>query len=101
MAQFRKVAGIGDLAEGKGKQVEIEGQTLALFRVEGKFYAIDNSCVHQGGPLADGVLEGTLITCPWHAWKFDITTGTSPINPNARCRTFPVKVVGDDLLVEV
>ena len=51
MAQFRKVAGIGDLTEGEGKQVEIEGQSLALFRVDGKFYAIDNTCIHQGGPI--------------------------------------------------
>jgi nitrite reductase (NADH) small subunit len=62
--------------EGSGTILVLEnGQEIALFCLEGQFYAIDNICPHEGGPLGNGELEGAVVTCPWHGWQFDIKTG--------------------------
>jgi nitrite reductase (NADH) small subunit len=61
-----KVAKTGDLSPGQGKVFQAEGQTIALFNVDGSFYAIDNTCTHAGGPLGEGGLVGDEVTCPWH-----------------------------------
>src|ERR1700750_2028167 len=70
-----KVAEVGDVAVGEGRVIETEGRTLALFNVDGTFYAIDNTCPHRGGPLGEGDLDGRFAICPWHAWRWDVTTG--------------------------
>jgi nitrite reductase/ring-hydroxylating ferredoxin subunit len=79
--------------------VEVQGKTIALFHCDGRFYATDNTCLHRGGPLGEGSLSGTIITCPWHGWEFDVTSGVSTMNPAAKVKTFEVAVEGDDLLV--
>ena len=66
MASFIKVAKVAEVPEGSGKLVEAGGKQIALFNAGGKFYAIDNACKHRGGPLAEGELDGTTMTCPWH-----------------------------------
>jgi nitrite reductase/ring-hydroxylating ferredoxin subunit len=58
---------------GRGSKIEI-----ALFNLDGAFYAISNFCIHQGGPLSKGVLEGDVVTCPWHGWKYSVKNGMSP-----------------------
>jgi nitrite reductase/ring-hydroxylating ferredoxin subunit len=77
---------------GEGRVVEANGHTLAVFNVEGTFFAIDNRCVHRGGPLGEGPLEGSVVTCPWHAWRFDVTTGANVNNPAVKVACFPVMV---------
>lgn len=101
MATFVKAAKTGDLRPGDGKVVEIGGKSLALFNVEGRFYCIDSTCVHRGGPIGEGFLDGTIVTCPWHGWQFDLTDGCGKTNPASRIGTYEVKVEGDDLLVAV
>lgn len=96
-----KVGAAADVAPGSVKAVDVSGQEVAVYNVDGKFYATSNVCPHQGGPLAEGMLEGTSIICPWHAWAFDVETGASPVNPRAKVPCFPVKVEGDDLFVGV
>ena len=76
-----KVAEVGDLPVGEGRVIEAEGRTLALFNVDGTFYAIDNTCPHRGGPLGEGDLQGRYAICPWHAWRWDVTTGSNANNP--------------------
>jgi nitrite reductase/ring-hydroxylating ferredoxin subunit len=97
-----KVANVGDLSTGTGKVVEAEGKTLALFNLGGTFYALDNRCTHLGGPLGEGTVEGTRVTCPWHGSVFDITTG-QVVGPPARrpVATFRVHVERDEVLVEL
>jgi nitrite reductase (NADH) small subunit len=94
-----RAAAHGDVERGKSLAVTVEGWELALHSVEGRLYCTTNVCPHQGRPLAGGVLEGTRLTCPWHAWIFDVTTGEAPFNPFARIPCLPVKVEGDDILV--
>src|SRR6267143_4065556 len=75
MAQFTKVASTTDLAPGAAKCVEVAGKKLALFNLEGSFYAIDDTCTHRGGPLSEGEVSGEEVTCPWHGAIYNIKTG--------------------------
>ncbi len=99
MPEFKRVAGTGDLKPGMGMVAEVDGQAIALFNVDGTFYAIDNTCVHRGGPLGEGELEGDVVTCPWHAWQFNVKTGVSVNNPSACVKSYQVQVDGNDIKV--
>jgi nitrite reductase/ring-hydroxylating ferredoxin subunit len=85
-----RVAAAGELAHGEGRVVEVEGRALALFNVDGRYYAIDNVCPHRGGPLAEGDLDGRVVSCPWHAWRFDVTTGANVNNPAVKAGCYAV-----------
>ncbi len=101
MAKLTKVADTADLAPGQGKVVEADGKALALFNVDGTFYAIDNTCLHRGGPLGEGDLDDRVVTCPWHGWRWDVTTGQNAINASVRVGCYPVRVDGTSVLVEL
>ena len=91
-ANWVRVAAAGDIAPGEGQVVESGGHALAVFNVEGRYYAIDNACSHRGGPLGEGDLEGSVVSCPWHAWRWDVTSGANVNNPAVRVACFPVEV---------
>jgi len=78
-----------------------EDLAIAVFRVGDAFYAIDNRCPHKGAPLGEGALEGTVVTCPWHGFTVDVTTGICPRNRVLRVRTFEVEEIGDGLKIVV
>ncbi|WP_165243871.1 Rieske (2Fe-2S) protein [Paludisphaera soli] len=101
MPKFVKMAVREELPVGASKEVEFEGRVYALFNVEGRIAAIDGICPHQGGPLADGPLEGCMVACPWHGWEFDVQTGKTPLGPKIKIDVFEVKVEGEDVLVLV
>ena len=101
MGEFVKVAQVGDLQPGAGKVVTVKDKTIALFNVDGTFYAIDNTCVHRGGPLGEGEMEGNVVTCPWHGWQYDVKTGVSETNPSAKVQTYQVKVDGSAVMVSI
>ena len=101
MGTFIKVAKTSELAAGQGKVVEAGGRELALFNVGGAYHAIDNLCKHRGGSLGEGELDGTVVTCPLHAWTYDVTTGECFDDPACPVDRFAVKIEGDDILVEV
>ena len=86
MSRFVKLATLGELPVGAAKEAEFEGRVYGLFNVDGEILAIDAICPHQGGPLVDGSLEGTMVTCPWHGWQFDVKTGKTPLGPKIRKR---------------
>lgn len=90
--EFTDVAGTSELPPGSQRIVQARGREIALFNVEGRIYAIDNTCFHRGGPLGEGLLEGTVVTCPWHEWSFDVRTGKCTFNPDASVDTFDVRV---------
>ncbi|MEK6606992.1 MAG: Rieske 2Fe-2S domain-containing protein [Myxococcota bacterium] len=99
MVNFINVAKASSVAPGMGTTVEVDGKPIALFNVGGKFYAIDNTCKHRGGPLGEGELEGTIVTCPWHGWQYDVTSGVCQMNPNVKLACYAVAVEGDDVKV--
>jgi nitrite reductase (NADH) small subunit/3-phenylpropionate/trans-cinnamate dioxygenase ferredoxin subunit len=90
-----------DLPPGQGRVVEAGAHTLAVFNVEGRFYALDNACPHRGGPLGEGDLEGPVVSCPWHAWRWDVRTGANTNNPAVRVACYPVELDGEQLVVEL
>lgn len=90
-----------ELGPGRFRCVLVEGQKIILYNVEGTFYATSATCAHLGGPLDQGLFQDGVVTCPWHGWQFDVRTGESTYDPGRSVATYPVKVVGDDLLVEV
>jgi nitrite reductase/ring-hydroxylating ferredoxin subunit len=96
-----KVGETADLKPGEARVVEAGGKTLALFNANGTYYALDNSCLHRGGPLGEGELEGTIVTCPWHGWRWDVSTGANTNNPAVKVSCFPVKVEGTAVFVEL
>ena len=97
-----KVAETGEIAEGKGKAVQVGNKKIALFQIEGKYYAIDDKCTHRGGPLSEGAVDGKTVTCPWHGASFDITSGT-PLTPpaSAAVSCYPVVVEGSTLKIDL
>lgn len=101
MPTLTKVAKKSDVPPGTGKVVETGGKTIAVFNCEGTFYATDNTCKHRGGPLGEGSLSGTTVTCPWHGWEYDVTSGECQIDPSITVQRFDVKVDGDDILVSI
>ena len=101
MATLTKVASKADIPAGTGKVVEVGGKSIAMFNCEGTFYAIDNTCKHRGGPLAEGSLSGTTVSCPWHGWEYDVTTGACQMDPSIIVQKFDVKIEGDDILVSL
>ncbi len=103
MAEFVSVIKAGDVAAGQVKQIELEnGTQICLANVDGTFYAIGGKCTHLGGPLGKGTLDGTIVTCPWHGSKFDVTSG-AVAGPPARVAepSYEVRRDGDDVQVAV
>ena len=92
MSDFVTVADAKEIGPGEGRVVEVNGDEVALFNLNGTFYAIDNMCVHQGGPLGEGMLEGENVICPWHSWKYNVKTGVCATNPSMKVKTYSVKI---------
>ncbi|MBI1884294.1 MAG: Rieske (2Fe-2S) protein [Chlamydiae bacterium] len=101
MGNFIKVAQKKDIPEGTGTALEVEGKSIALFNVEGSFYAIENTCKHRGGPLGEGSLEGKEVICPWHGWQYNVTTGECTTSPSISQAKYNVKVEGEEVWVEL
>ena len=102
MPKTVKVAQTSELSPGSGKVVQADGRSIALFKLGGTFYAIDNTCTHRGGPLGEGELNGETVTCPWHGANFNVKTGAVSGPPaGTGVRSFVVKVEVGDVLVEL
>lgn len=102
MSQWIKVGRDDEVAEGHARVVVADGQRIALARVEGKLFAMEDRCSHDGGPLGEGELFGPLLECPRHGARFDVKTGQPVTLPAVLpVKTFPVQVKDGDVLVEI
>jgi nitrite reductase/ring-hydroxylating ferredoxin subunit len=101
MANFVKVASLSRLKPGTAISVAVNGAEIALFNVGGKVYATSNTCLHQGGPLGEGVLDGFVVSCPWHMWEYNVCTGGLLGNDSIKVQTYAVEIEGDDIRVAV
>ena len=101
MANFVEAAHLNDIPPGRGTSVTINGKDIALFNVDGTIYAMENSCLHQGLSLGTSELNGKVVTCRGHGWKYDVTTGATLHVPDYGVSSYPVKVVGGKILVAV
>ena len=97
-----KIASRAELpAEGTVKEFKSGLRMFCIACVGGKFSALDNHCLHWGGPLGQGVIRKGKVVCPWHAWEFDARTGQLGKDPTMRVATYPLKIEGDDVFIEI
>jgi nitrite reductase/ring-hydroxylating ferredoxin subunit len=101
MADFIEVARLDDIPPGTGTCVTVGGKDVALFNVEGAIYAMEDSCLHQGLSLGTSKLEGNVVTCRGHGWRYNVTTGKTLHVPDYGVATYPVKVVDGKIMVAV
>jgi|ERR1041385_1832258 nitrite reductase (NADH) small subunit len=99
---FVKLATQSELpAPGEAKEFELAGKTICVANVNGTISAMDNVCLHMGGPLGQGVIEGNKLVCPWHGWEYDPATGQLSGDPGSRLAVYPVKIENGDVLIEI
>jgi len=98
---FARAAKSNEITPGTIREFHVEGKAIAVANVGGKFYAINNTCLHRGGPLGQGFVEGPRVTCPWHGWSFDVTTGENVMNPELKVVHYEVKVEDGQVLVNL
>jgi len=101
VAHWIQVVAVDDCPPGTGCEVVAGDQIVAIYNVDGEFFALDGICPHQGGPLGKGTLAGCIVTCPWHGWQFNVKTGQHQTNASIRHTQFPVQVDGGHVLVDV
>jgi nitrite reductase (NADH) small subunit len=99
MGEYIRVVGVADIPPGSGHVAEVSGRCIAIFNVDGAFFALDNTCAHRGGPLGEGELDGEVVTCPWHSWEYNVRTGISLTTPSLSVKTYVVQIDGDDVKV--
>lgn len=90
---MKKIARCADIPSGSRTLVMLEdGREIAVFNIEGEYFALDNRCPHMEGPLGEGELEGCIITCPWHGWQFDVKDGECQNMPGERAKKIHLTV---------
>ena len=100
MQAYRAICRSEDLLPGKGRAVEVDGQPIALFRIGDAIYAIENVCLHAGAPLEDSEIEGTVITCPWHQWQFELKTGACMLH-GTKLKTYKTREQNGTIEIEL
>lgn len=102
MPQFVKLTSQAELpANNEAKEFPCGGQTICVANVNGTITAMDNVCLHRGGPLGQGVIEKGKVVCPWHGWAWDPSTGQAVHNANAKLAVYPIKIENGDVLIEI
>ena len=102
MSNFIKLTAESNLPGlNEAKEFSCGGKEICVANVNGTYSAMDNICLHRGGPLGQGMLDGPIVMCPWHAWTWNVVTGENASNPELKIATYPVKVEGGDVLVQV
>jgi nitrite reductase (NADH) small subunit len=98
---FLRVSNKDEIPAGTIREFALDGKVVAIANVAGKLFAINNVCLHRGGPLGEGELNGQVVTCPWHGWQYDVTTGKLAANPTVGVESYAVEIRGNDIFVDV
>ncbi len=102
MADFVRICSQGDIPEsGKVKDFAVNGRALCVGNVDGAVCVLDGTCPHEGGPLGEGTIEGGKIVCPWHAYAFDVKTGTTDEDPDVKAEVFESRVENGELQAKI
>lgn len=101
MARTLTLMPLADIPTDRGRHCKVEGQDLAVFRVGDEVYAIADSCPHQGASLANGKLQGYLVSCPAHGLKFDVRTGCSTVSGALRNSPHPLRIVDRQVVLDL
>lgn len=96
-----RVAAVADCPPGTGLETVADDRIVALFNVDGEFFALDGVCPHQGGPLGKGELRGQIVTCPWHGWQFDVVTGRHQLSKSVVQPRYRTRVVDGEVFIAV
>jgi nitrite reductase/ring-hydroxylating ferredoxin subunit len=96
---FERVARLSEVPPGEAIAVRVGDREIGLFNVNGAIYALDDMCPHQGAPLHDGWIEGCTVTCPWHAWCFDLATGRMLLGGYEGVEAFEVRLEDESIYV--
>lgn len=99
---YVKLAAVSELPpNNEAREFSIGDKMICVANVNGSITAMDNVCLHVGGPLGQGVIEGGKIICPWHGWQYDPKTGQAGHNPNAKVAVYPIKIENGEVLIEL
>ena len=99
---WHKIANKSDLPEeGEAKEFPLGEKVVCVANVQGAYSAMDNVCIHRGGPLGQGIVMDGKIVCPWHGWMYDTKTGAADVDPSSRVQVYTLKVEGEDVMIEV
>jgi nitrite reductase (NADH) small subunit len=102
MSEYIKLTNVSELPpEGEAREFEINGKTICVANTGEGCAAMDNVCVHRGGPLGQGVVEGNKVICPWHGWMWDANTGAASHDTSIRVKVYPLKIEGDSVLISI
>jgi nitrite reductase (NADH) small subunit len=101
MSEFALAIPVADLPPGRAAEITVAGQSIALFNVNGTFHALANRCPHRGGPLGQGFVDGSRVSCPWHNWTFDVTTGENVASPDLKVARYEVRVEDGQVCVKL
>jgi nitrite reductase (NADH) small subunit len=99
MTEFVKVMAASELPPGSCREASVAGRAVALYNVAGVVYATSNTCLHRGGPLGQGMLDGSAVMCPWHAWSWDVTSGENTANGELKLACYEARVEDGQILV--
>ena len=97
--QYQTVARVGEVVEGQGFPVEVDGLPIAIFLVDGSYFAVDDSCPHQGAPLCDGAVVEKSVACSWHGWRFSLEDGRRLDAARGKVGAYPTRLAGDEIQV--
>jgi nitrite reductase (NADH) small subunit len=99
MPNMVRVAGTCDVPPGSGIVASVNEKEYAVFNIDGTFHVIDNTCIHRGGPLGEGEVDGETVTCPWHGWQYNVKTGACLTKDGIKVACYEVKVEGEDIKI--
>ena len=98
---FQRAAKSQDIPTGQIREFQLNGKSVAIANIQGKFFAINSVCLHHGGPLGEGDLDGSVVSCPWHGWQYDVTTGKLAQQPEAGVDCYPVELRGEEIYLDL
>lgn len=98
---FERAARRGEIPPGQIREFQVAGRAVAIANVDGKLFAINSICLHHGGPLGEGDLEGSLVSCPWHGWQYDVTNGKLTQQPDSGVKCYTVELRGEEVFVDL
>lgn len=97
MPDFERIGKVSDIKPGEGQSYNVGEKLVGVFNVDGEFFAINDLCPHAGASLSAGHLDGCVVACPWHAWRFDVSNGAWVDNKRLKVERFEVRIDGEDL----
>jgi nitrite reductase (NADH) small subunit len=102
MAQLIRIGNRSEMPEdGEAKEFKVGAKVICVANVDGRLSAMDNVCLHRGGPLAEGVVMDGKVICPWHGWRWDPANGSALESDELKLQVYPIKLEGEDVLIEM